>query len=459
MIEWGVTFGSHDAAIAVFKNNELVFATDAERFSRKKNDHIISDKLISYCEEQWGIPHKVYYYENPHLKATRRLFAGQRPIYQKRTFKYPLHYSFHHHSHASYAGFTCPFNESTILVLDAIGEWDTMSLWKYKDNKLRRKFKRWWYPKSLGLFYSAMTRASGWKANEEEYIMMGAAAVNKKINPKLNDFLFKLWETNTNFHTGINLDSYDKYEIAHSSQNVFEEVLLQLTKDIKDNLCIVGGCALNVSAMRHLSIPNVYIPPNPGDAGSAIGCVLSRNKTKQNLSPFLGYEIKGKYPIDDIIRELKENKIVGVANGKAEFGPRALGNRSILADPREINIKDKLNDIKGRENFRPFGAMILSEDVDKYYYDLKIDSPYMNCTYNALPKTCEDYPGLIHLDNTTRLQTIKEEFHLRNLLEVWKKETGCPMLINTSLNVKGEPIVNDEKDVQLFKSKVSLSVY
>lgn len=459
MIKWGVTFGSHDAAIAVFKNDELIFATDAERFSRIKNDNQIPNNLISYCEEQWGIPQKVYYYENPYLKATRRLFAGQKPIYEGRTFKYPLHYSFHHHAHAAYAAYTSPFDECTILVLDAIGEWDTMSLWEYKDNKLKRKLKRWWYPKSLGLFYSAMTKAAGWKPNEEEYIMMGAAAVNKNCNSDLNTKLFNLWNSNTNFHQGYDLSDYDRYEIAHTAQSVFEYVFHTLTSEFQENLCVVGGCALNVSSIRQLMNNKVYIPPNPGDGGSAIGCVLAHTNIKQESNPFLGYEIKGKYPIDDIIKELKQNKIVGVANGKAEFGPRALGNRSILADPREINIKDKLNSIKGRENFRPFGAMILKEDVDKYYYDLKILSPYMNCTYSANQITTDKYPSLVHLDNTTRLQIITNEQNLRSLLEVWKKETNCPMLINTSLNVKGEPIVNDEKDVRLFKSKVSLSVY
>jgi len=158
----------------------------------------------------------------------------------------------------------------------------------------------------------------------------------------------------------------------------------------------------------------------------------------------------------DIVRNLKERGMVGVAKGKAEFGPRALGNRSLLADPSILNMKDKVNKVKGREEFRPFAPMILKEDVD-IYFESGIPSPFMNTIRKAKPVTIKKYPSIVHLDGTSRLQEVTEEPY-RTLLAEWKKETGCPMLLNTSLNVKGEPIVNTEIDAKNFQSKTGVKV-
>ena len=151
-----------------------------------------------------------------------------------------------------------------------------------------------------------------------------------------------------------------------------------------------------------------------------------------------------------------KNKVVGVANGPAEFGPRALGNRSFLADPRDKNIKDVVNQYKGREPFRPFAPMILKEDVSKYFFG-GFESPYMSCALKASDEVKLNYPGIVHLDGTSRLQVVNDEPH-RGLLEEWKKVTGCPVLLNTSLNVKGQPICNDLEDVKLFKQRTGVPV-
>ena len=146
----------------------------------------------------------------------------------------------------------------------------------------------------------------------------------------------------------------------------------------------------------------------------------------------------------EIIKELKNVGIVGVAKGKAEFGPRALGNRSLLADPSVLDMKDRVNKVKGREEVRPFAPMILEEDVDTYF-EPGISSPYMSSTRQATFHTQKLYPSIVHLDGTSRVQVVSEEPH-RTLLEEWKKESGCPMLLNTSLNIKGEPIVNTPEE-------------
>ena len=455
---WGVTFGAHDAAIAVFVKDELVFATDAERFSRKKNDSEIPSTLIDYVENKYGIPSKVYYYENPILKSLRRTWAGQRPRVVIPKFKYKLTYSNHHKSHAAYGYYTSPFDECTVLVIDAIGEWDTLTTWQAKNGKLNRQGLHWRYPKSLGLFYSAATKAAGWKPNEEEYIMMGASSLST-ITGKGYRKLHGLWKNNFNFHRGlgVTLKGMTQFEIASSAQLVYESILTDIVKNIQGNVVFVGGCALNVKANSLLKHCDVHIPSNPGDAGSAIGCVLSRIKQKISPSPYLGYEIKGEYPVDAVVKKLKRNKIIGVANGKAEFGPRALGNRSLLGDPSIKNIKDVMNKIKGREEFRPFAAMILKEDVSKYFYPDNIKSPYMNSTFIADNNTRKKFPGIVHVDGTTRLQIVENGIH-RELLEKWKAKTGHPMILNTSLNIKGEPIVNDEFDVKKFTLNTGVEV-
>ena len=153
------------------------------------------------------------------------------------------------------------------------------------------------------------------------------------------------------------------------------------------------------------------------------------------------------------------DKIVGVANGKAEFGPRALGHRSLLADPRGDDIKDLVNKYKHREQFRPFAPMILAEHADTYFEMPVQESPYMQFT--ATCKQPDKFPAIVHVDNTSRVQTVTKDDcpDVRNLLEKWYAETGCPMLLNTSLNIKGEPLVNSREDAKAFEQKHKIKVY
>ena len=147
-----------------------------------------------------------------------------------------------------------------------------------------------------------------------------------------------------------------------------------------------------------------------------------------------------------------------MANGKAEYGPRALGNRSLLADPRGPEIKDKVNSIKNRQKFRPFAPMILEEDLHDFFEMTVSKSPYMQfvgkCKY---PK---DFPAIIHCDGTSRVQTVNKNDHegVYNLLKSWKAKTGCPMLLNTSLNIKGKPMVNDRNQSKKFERKYNVKV-
>lgn len=199
--------------------------------------------------------------------------------------------------------------------------------------------------------------------NQEEYIMMGMAAYgdSSKYYNKVNEYFPNINKQKYNFHKGITdwgwITEQDKFDIAAAVQKVYELRLFDfmlMAKAItkKNNLVFMGGCALNCSANTMLwdIFDDVWIMPNPGDAGSSLGAAAALYGKHLNWkSPYLGYDLGGKYPIDNILNELINNKIAAVATGRAEFGPRALGNRSIFADPRDPNIKDKVNQIK-KEN-------------------------------------------------------------------------------------------------------------
>jgi carbamoyltransferase len=192
--------------------------------------------------------------------------------------------------------------------------------------------------------------------------------------------------------------------------------------------------------------------PNPGDAGSSLGAASAYyGKHLEWKTPYLGHNIFGSYPINKILSDLENDQISVVANGKAEFGPRALGNRSILADPRNPNIKDKVNKIKQREKFRPFAPVILEEYANEWF-DMNFTSPYMQ--YAVKCKKPNLIPSVVHYDGTSRVQTVNEKQHygLYNVLRKWYKKTNVPVLLNTSLNIKNQPLLNDEYDLELWKN-------
>ena len=275
----------------------------------------------------------------------------------------------------------------------------------------------------------------------------------------------------SNLHTGIGdwQPNADVMDLARSVQDVTVECLACLwdkaSKYGSKYLVFAGGVALNCAANMQLAnmnlFDNIWIIPNPGDAGSSLGCIAASEKQFLNWEhPFLGHNIQGEYPIDKIIKELETNKMCGVANGRAEFGPRALGNRSLLADPRGPEIKDLVNGIKKRQKFRPFAPAILEEDVHEYFTLPKAvkNTPYMQFT--APFKHGKDFPAIIHYDNTSRVQTVSKSDNpgFYELLKTWKAKTGCPMLLNTSLNIKGQPIVNDVADGKAFEQKYGVKV-
>jgi carbamoyltransferase len=232
--------------------------------------------------------------------------------------------------------------------------------------------------------------------------------------------------------------------------------------DWSGNLVYTGGVALNCLANRRLGdyFDNIWIMPCPSDAGSSLGAAaLQFGKRLHWRDAYLGSDIPGAYPVDAVVDHLCSAGIVGVASGRAEFGPRALGNRSLLADPRGHDIKDQVNAIKRRQQFRPFAPAILEEHVHDYF-DIPggwSDSRYMqivgDCRHPSL------YPAIVHVDGTSRIQTVPQDGSgIRQVLEAWYQRTGCPMLLNTSLNIRGEPMVNNRADADRFEQQYNVKV-
>lgn len=503
----GISAGFHDAAITMIEDGEILFAGHSERYSKKKSDEHLHGGLICNAltsnlngSQRVLFPDRVAYYERPWLKKLRQLYSGQYDqAFDLNTLTLPRYlsqhvtsmsgqpvtmtlenwislfhdvdYHSHHLSHAAASFQTSPYDRATVVVIDAIGEWDTISIYgaEYDANGVAR-YKTLWkkrYPHSIGLFYSAMTKRVGLRPLDEEYILMGMAAYGKNtLTTELYDtVLADLHELTmaTNLHLGIGdfAPAADQYDIAASAQFLVEFMIMSVMQKARafnwsTNLCYTGGVALNCSANRLLGeqFDSIWIMPNPGDAGSSLGAAaLSYGKRLNWRHPYLGTDIPGPYPVDRLIDDLNERKIVGVASGRAEFGPRALGNRSLLADPRGTEIKDKVNEIKRRQKFRPFAPVILEEHVHDYFEMPTAwpSSPYMQVT--AVCKSPDEFPAIIHADGTSRVQTVAKDCGsgIRELLEAWYAETGCPMLLNTSLNIRGEPMVNDENDAMRFE--------
>ncbi len=205
---------------------------------------------------------------------------------------------------------------------------------------------------------------------------------------------------------------------------------------------------------------NIWIMPNPGDAGSSLGAAaLAYGGRLRWKDAFLGHYIPGDYPVKPLLDHLLTDKIVGVASGRAEWGPRALGNRSLLADPRGWEIKDQVNEIKRRQKFRPFAPIILEELADEYFI---MPSGWNRCRYMQSIAHCREpdrFPAICHVDGTSRIQTVPADGSgIRQLLEQWYLLTGCPMLLNTSLNIRGEPMVNDRSDANRFEQLYGVKV-
>ncbi len=312
MITWGMVGNSHDASLAIFNNNDLYWASLSKDFSGVPNDPDFNWTQIEVARQSFGPPQKVIWYERPFLKTLRQWRAGQGWLYKENDIRQYLskwgisckiEYTQHHESHAAYAYYTQPHDDCAVVCLDSIGEFETLTVWHGKDNKLK-KIHSQGYPHSLGLFYSAMTQRLGLVPNRDEYLVSQMASKgNYKIYSKriMNELLEvcanePYIKCRENFHRGCmwwaeDIQSEQQLnDLAAAVQRVYELAVKHVTQWAQDktnakNLALAGGGALNKQAVDLIrpKWSNVHVPQNPGDPGSCIGAVLAKTKTKIEL--------------------------------------------------------------------------------------------------------------------------------------------------------------------------------
>lgn len=423
----------------------------------------------------------------------------------------------HHLSHASAVYFTSGFRGSPILTVDGVGEYATTCLWKASGNSIL-PLQTLSFPHSLGLLYSAFTAFLGFRVNEDEYKVMGLSAYGKpKYLPQIKKIIdvkedgsfrlnlsyfsfretFQMW--NKNFEQLFGKPRQSKQPITQVHKNLaasiqifIEDVYFKLLNHLytlspSANVCISGGVALNALAngkiYKNTPFKNVFIYGPAGDNGAAIGAALytyyshskyANRQSQTNLclgSSYAKDEIGAilksfKLPFEyfpekiDLIKKtarlLSQDKIIGWFNGRMEFGPRALGARSILANPRSKEMKQKVNLVKKREQFRPFAGAILEECVNDYFEtpSKKYFAPFMNFCFPVKKEKQAKLAAIVHEDNTCRIQTVgKQNGDFYYLISEFFRLTGTPCLLNTSFNLRGEAIVeNPQKAVEDFLS-------
>ncbi|MBO87636.1 MAG: hypothetical protein CL927_19980 [Deltaproteobacteria bacterium] len=426
----------------------------------------------------------------------------------------PITYGQHHLSHAASAFYASGFEEAAILTVDGVGEWATASWGIGRDRKVEL-LQEIRFPHSLGLLYSAFTFYLGFKVNSGEYKVMGLAPYGepiyvdriKKLIHIREDGTFRLDMRHFTFDHGMRmynarfeavmgaptrpLDESEPIEqfhkdVARSLQEVVNEVMTALARKVmrktgQKRLCLAGGVALNCVAngyiLRETDVEEVFVQPAAGDAGSAMGAalwawhdLLDKPRRWALSDAYLGPGYSDERVAADLDRYgavyhrleraellrrtaelIDQAHVVGWYQGRLEWGPRALGHRSILGDPRNPEMRDTINlKIKMREGFRPFAPSCLEEDASKYF-DLDRPSPYMLLVAPVREEVRSGplaLPAITHVDGSARIQTVRQDQDALyyGLLSEFKKQTGCPVLVNTSMNVRGEPIVNTPED-------------
>ena len=440
--------------------------------------------------------------ENSSLLFKERLSKGKGNI--------KIDFIDHHLSHLRLGIHSSGFNQGSALVIDGWSEQKTTSLYQFKNKniKLLKSFK---FPNSIGCFYSAITDYLGFRPLSDEWRVMGMSAYGdyKKVSKNF----FNLIKNYKNGDYELNLDYFDfynfdrqewysdkfikefgkprkknekitqkHYDIAAATQKLFSDTITNILRHLykitkNKNLVLSGGCAMNSvynGTIKKLSkFENISISFAPDDSGNSIGAALEtslkngQRLNNKNFSSYLGckfseryiksqldlYKIKYSKPknlVEHVNQLLIKDQVVGIFRGRSEFGQRALGNRSILASPRNKIMKDKINKmIKFRENFRPFAPVIKISDLEKIFDTSDIGHVnYMEKVFKFKKKFYSICPAVVHKDYTGRLQTIDKNTNifLYNLLNSFEEKTSCPVLLNTSLNTNNVPMVNSVND-------------
>ena len=546
----GINFLHSDTAACIFKNNNLIAASEEERFTRVKHTSTFPFNAIKFCLKEANISlsdvDNITINSNPYNSILRKIFfvlknpSSYEIFFQslknkknKLSLKYyiskidtlnkfrgKIRYIDHHESHIASSSNFSGFEKSINVSVDGFGDFASCA-WGTKINDLYSLKNKIYFPHSLGIFYQSMTQFLGFKSYGDEYKVMGLSPygkpkyvneISKLINKTKNgfelnlkyflhhkkkifnvndigQFVYKnLYSTKLNELIDFERDPSDKItqvhmDIAKSTQTVYENIFFHILnlaqKENKDihNLTLSGGCAMNSVAngkiIRNTKFKNIYFNPNPGDAGGSVGssslflkrnfnysfehlnygylgCSFKNENIKEIISNNkIDKKFKVKYLKYDeiyrlVVKLLISENIIGWFQDRMEWGPRALGNRSILADARNPNIKEIINKkIKRRESFRPFAPSILIEKVNEWF-EIDRNVPFMSEVYPIKENKRSIIPGVTHVDGTGRLQTVDEMNNRKyyNLIKCFYKSTEVPIILNTSFN-ENEPIVNN----------------
>ncbi len=454
---------------------------------------------------------ELFYSVPSHLMALQKSGAGpvsEQQIELANGHKLKVHYIRHHLCHASNFFFS-PFQEAAVLTADAFGEAQSTTFSAGKGNRLETIWSQD-FPHSLGGYYSTLTEFLGFEAQNDEWKLMGASSYGdaQRFLPKLRTLVkmdekgFELDLSYFNFYqfhrpgrftaklaelVGMPANEKGKpltdayYDIAAGAQALFEEIYVHLLRQLQKrtgmkNVVISGGSALNCVAngkvLEETDFKDVFVPPVPDDSGCSLGAafyvhnhLMGGKRNYSMASNYLGpsyseaeiletlkkYKVRHSRPekiTSEVAKLISQGQIIGWFQGGLEFGDRALGNRSIVADPRDASMKDKVNEtVKYREPFRPFAPSVLAEAIDEYFVR-PVKTPFMEKTFPIREDKRSQIPAVTHVDGTGRLQTVTREQNpaYYELISEFKKITGVPLILNTSFNLKGEAMVCSPTD-------------
>lgn len=437
------------------------------------------------------------------LSKQRNLRQWYRSTWPNKNLAPPIFYVPHHQSHAAGTFLVSPFDSAAILSLDGSGEWSTSMLGKGEGNRIEQ-YHESYFPMSLGSFYEAATEFCGFRPNYDEGKTMGLAPMGDperfykeaskivrigddgQINIDLSYFNYQFWGHQRISQKFINIFGQPRgkegefeahhMDVAAAFQRVLEDCALRMCQILKSktgsrNLVVAGGVSLNSvmngRIVRESEFDEIYVMPAAGDNGTAIGaafyvynCIKGHKRNFHHNDPFVGNDYSNDQ-IEAILKECKlpyqyhdeietvaanllhQGEILGWHQGRMEIGPRALGNRSILANPSIAGMKDKINaEVKHREAYRPFAPSSPIEDANRFFEDLG-DNPFMLKVCDVLPESKEKLPAITHVDGSARLQTVHKETNPRyhRLISELGALNQTPVVLNTSFNIMGEPIV------------------
>lgn len=535
-----------NSAAAIIKDGVLVAAAREERFSRIKFDDGFPAKAIEYCLKEVGaetikdVDHIVFAWNPGHELEPHDSSAAIR--YHKHFLHYipnnllalikgekknkrvdyieekvvlidgkeiNIYYAQHHKCHASSAFFVSPYDDAAILTIDAYGDDITTQLFHGRGNKIDI-IRTTHFPHSMGQVYAAITQYLGFKANSDEWKVMGLAPYGDsqkyykefsqlimfdkdrgELRFNLDYFSYYIWSPRRYSDQFIEMFGPEiqksneitdrQRDIAASFQKRVEDVVLEMchylySKTKSKNLCLAGGVAMNSKMNGRIlaegPFKNIWVQPSADDAGCSIGAcfyywneVLNNNRlfymkhdywgpdyTDEQIKSALNDSLLHYTKHEDIeavtAKILSNGSIIGWFQGRMEMGQRALGNRSLLADPRNPSMKDKINAaVKHRESYRPFAPSIMDEYKGEYF-ETNYDNPFMQMVFQVKKEKMALIPAVTHYDGSGRSQTVSKETNPRywKLIDKFREITGIPIVLNTSFNDNDEPIVCTPKD-------------